>query len=57
MPAPGARWRNRSPRVCEFAADCRVERVLTADHYVQNAAPERVAVAIEGLANAARRLR
>ena len=51
------RAEDRQARVCEFAADCRVERVLTADHYVQNAAPERVAAAIEGLANAARRLR
>jgi pimeloyl-ACP methyl ester carboxylesterase len=36
-------WERSQSRICEFTADCRVERVTTGDHYVQNAAPDIVA--------------
>jgi pimeloyl-ACP methyl ester carboxylesterase len=36
-------WEQRQARLCEFSLDCRVSRIHTGDHYVQNAAPEEVA--------------
>jgi len=40
------RWEQRQARVCEFSTDCKVTVIPTADHFVQNAAPERVAAII-----------
>jgi hypothetical protein len=43
-------WENRQARVCELSDDCRVDRIPTAEHYVQNASPERAAGIITALA-------
>jgi len=42
-------FEDRQARICEFARECRVDRVPTSNHYVQNAAPDRVADIITGL--------
>jgi pimeloyl-ACP methyl ester carboxylesterase len=44
-----AGFENRQAQICEFVLKCKVERIPTTNHYVQNAAPSRVAQVILGL--------
>ena len=48
-------WEDRQARLCESSADCRVDRLPTTEHYLQNALPERVATTITELASSVRR--
>jgi pimeloyl-ACP methyl ester carboxylesterase len=47
--ASRANWEAMQARVCEFAEDCRVDRLQTANHYVQNADPDRIVALIAEL--------
>lgn len=48
------RWEDRQARICESARDCRIDRIPTAKHDVQNAFPRRVAGILAQLVQRAR---
>jgi len=52
-----ARSERRQARVCEFSSDCKVTTIRTAEHFVQNADPDKVAHVVQELTTVIRKER